>query len=170
MKSAAPSASDIEDLSASQCWRLLRTVPIGRIALHHDDEIEVFPVNYVVDGGTVVFRTAAGTKLTLIGQDPTCTFEADEIDVAEQLVWSVVLKGTAKPLRGHDEITSSFDMEVPTWQAGPTPTYVRLTPAVISGRRFPVSADRRTEPRPPLSTPTSARAAQRGRGAGDGRR
>ncbi|MEP1125723.1 MAG: pyridoxamine 5'-phosphate oxidase family protein [Ilumatobacter sp.] len=135
------SASDIEELSTSECWGLLRTVPIGRIALHNDDEIEVFPVNHLVDGGTIVFRTATGTKLTLIGQDPTCTFEADEVDVAEQLVWSVVAKGTAEQLRGHEQITSSFDMEVPTWQAGPKPTYVRMTPTVISGRRFPVSAD-----------------------------
>jgi len=129
----------VEELSGSACWALLRDVPIGRIALRNEGEIEIFPVNYLVDHGTVVFRTARGTKLTLIGDGATCTFEADEIDVVDSLVWSVVIKGVAKPLRGHEEITASFDMEVPTWQAGPKPTYIRLTPDSVSGRRFPVS-------------------------------
>lgn len=132
--------TDVDDLSVSECWLLLREVPIGRIALRGSDEIEVFPVNHLVDGGTIVFRTAQGTKLRLIGNGAACTFEADEIDVAERIVRSVVLKGTAKPLSSHDEITASFDMEVPSWQAGPKPTYVRLTPHAVSGRRFPILA------------------------------
>lgn len=131
----------VEELSVSQCWALLRDVPIGRIALRGADDIEVFPINYLIDQGTIVFRTAHGTKLTLIGSGAPCTFEADEIDVAEHLVWSVVLKGSARPLTGHEEITASFDLEVPTWQAGPKPTYVRLTPFAISGRRFPPSVE-----------------------------
>lgn len=136
-----PAAPHVEALSTSECWALLRDVPIGRIALRNDDEIEIFPVNYLVDHGTVVFRTARGTKLTLIEHGVACTFEVDEIDVAERLVWSVVLKGSARPLRGHEEVTASFDMEVPTWQAGPKPTYVRLTPDSLSGRRFPISVE-----------------------------
>jgi nitroimidazol reductase NimA-like FMN-containing flavoprotein (pyridoxamine 5'-phosphate oxidase superfamily) len=134
-----PTAPNVEELSVSECWALLRDVPIGRLALLGGDEIEIFPMNYLVDGGTVVFRTAHGTKLKLIGSGAPCTFEVDEIDVAEGIVWSVVLKGVAKPLRGHEEITASFDMEVPTWQAGPKPTYVRMTPHAVSGRRFPIT-------------------------------
>ena len=136
----SPPAPSVEDLSASDCWALLRNTPIGRIALHNDDGIEIFPVNFVVDSGTILFRTALGTKLELIGDGATCTFEADEIDVAALLVWSVVLKGTVRPVHGHDSIVATFDMEVPTWQAGHKPTYVRISPTSISGRRFPATA------------------------------
>ena len=128
----------IEELSVSECWALIRTVPIGRIALPGTDDIEIFPVNFIVDGGSIVFRTAPGPKQTLLGDGARCSFEADHIDVGEQLVWSVVLKGPARPVVGHDAIIATFDMEVPAWQAGPKPTYVRMKPQVITGRRFPI--------------------------------
>lgn len=133
-----PAVAIVEDLAPDACWALLRDAPIGRLALRGGDDIEVFPVNYLVDGGTIVFRSAIGTKLDLIGTGARCTFEADEIDVAEDLVWSVVLKGVARPVHGHDAIIATFDMDVPTWQAGPKPTYVRITPDTVTGRRFPV--------------------------------
>lgn len=135
---ATPSALLGEELSVSECWALLRTVPIGRLALRDGEEIEVFPVNHLVDGGTIVFRTAHGTKLQLIGDGTLCTYEADQLVEDERLVWSVVLKGSARPVRGHDEVVATFDMEVLTWQSGPKPTYVRITPHSITGRRFPM--------------------------------
>jgi len=30
-------------------------------------------------------------------------------------------------------------MELPTWQAGKKPLYVRMRPQVVTGRRFPIS-------------------------------
>ena len=131
----------IEDLPTSTCWALLRTVPIGRIALPGQADIEIFPVNFLVDGSSIVFRTAPGTKRTLIGEGARCSFEADFVDVGEQLVWSVVLKGPVRPVVGHEAIIATFDMEVPTWQAGPKPTYIRLKPQVVTGRRFPIVAE-----------------------------
>ncbi len=130
----------VEELSLSTCWTLLRTIPIGRIALTGPDDIEIFPVNFIVDGSTIVFRTAPGTKRTLIGDGVRCSFEADQIDVDEQLVWSVVVKGSVRPVVGHDAIIATFDMEVPAWQAGPKPTYIRLKPQIVTGRRFPIVA------------------------------
>lgn len=135
---AVGSDPSIEELPESTCWALLRDIPIGRVALQGANDIEVFPVNFVVDGGTIVFRTAHGTKLALIGDGARCTFEADEIDVAEALVWSVVIKGAARPVARHDEIVATFDLELPTWQDGPKPTYVRIRPHEVSGRRFPI--------------------------------
>ncbi len=132
-------ASHVEELTSASCWTLLREAPIGRIALSGDDGIEVFPVNYVVDGGSVVFRSGIGTKLRLIADGSPCTFQVDEIDVVHQLVWSVVAKGVVRPIAGHDAITATFDMEVPTWQRGPKPTYLRVTPTALTGRRFPVT-------------------------------
>jgi nitroimidazol reductase NimA-like FMN-containing flavoprotein (pyridoxamine 5'-phosphate oxidase superfamily) len=131
----------MEELSVSTCWALLRTVPIGRIALPSAADIEVFPVNFIVDGGTIVFRTAQGTKLTLIGDGTRATFEADKIDVGDRLVWSVVLKGPVRQVSSLDEVRATFDMELPTWHAGPKPTYVRMKPQLITGRRFSVDIE-----------------------------
>ncbi|BAN02047.1 pyridoxamine 5'-phosphate oxidase family protein [Ilumatobacter coccineus] len=128
--------NDIEDLGNSTCWSLLRQTPVGRIALQGGDDIEVFPVNFVVDHGSVVFRTGAGTKLRLAEDGQRATFEADRVDDTSQLVWSVVLKGPVAVVRGRSAIVDTFDVDISTWHAGPKPTYVRLTPDVVTGRRF----------------------------------
>ena len=39
------------------CWMLLRSVEVARLAVSVDDRPDIFPVNFVVDHGTVVIRT-----------------------------------------------------------------------------------------------------------------
>lgn len=53
----------VVELSAAESWALLRRAVVGRLALTVDGRPEIFPVNHMVDHGTVVFRTAVGTKL-----------------------------------------------------------------------------------------------------------
>jgi len=54
----------VEQLSESECWALLRTTSVGRLAVWVDDHPDIFPLNYAVDHGTVVFRSSAGTKVS----------------------------------------------------------------------------------------------------------
>ena len=53
----------VEILDADECWALLRSIRVGRLAMCADGRPLIFPVNYVVDGRSIVFRTAPGTKL-----------------------------------------------------------------------------------------------------------
>ena len=50
-------------LSAHESWNLLTGVALGRLVTSVDGQPEIFPVNYVVQHHTVLFRTAEGTKL-----------------------------------------------------------------------------------------------------------
>ena len=50
-------------LDTHTCLQLLRTREVGRLAVSSADHPDIFPINYVLDRGTVVFRTAEGTKL-----------------------------------------------------------------------------------------------------------
>ncbi|MEJ7772349.1 MAG: pyridoxamine 5'-phosphate oxidase family protein [Geodermatophilaceae bacterium] len=56
-------SSSVVVLSTSESWALLRDGVIGRLAVLVDDEPDIFPINYLVDHGSIVFRTANGTKL-----------------------------------------------------------------------------------------------------------
>ena len=47
-------------LDARDCWDLLRQAEVGRLAVTLHDETEIFPINFVVDRDTVVFRSAQG--------------------------------------------------------------------------------------------------------------
>jgi len=70
----------IAELAVHECLSLLRTTTVGRLAIAGDEHPEVFPINYVVDRATVVFRTAPGTKLAALTAHRDVTFETDAYD------------------------------------------------------------------------------------------
>ena len=138
-----------EELSTSTCWSLVRDVAVGRIAFPGSDgDTEIFPVNYLVDRGSIVFRTAAGSKLSFAESGARGSFEVDDIEPTHSIVWSVVMKGPIAVIRGQQAIIDSFDLDVLTWHAGHKPTYVRLTPDVVTGRRFAIGPMGPTSPMP----------------------
>jgi nitroimidazol reductase NimA-like FMN-containing flavoprotein (pyridoxamine 5'-phosphate oxidase superfamily) len=121
-------------LSVSECWELLSSVSLGRLVTSVAGQPEIFPVNFVVQHRTVLFRTAEGTKLVSAAINNQVLFEADEHDVAAG--WSVIVKGTTRGLRSDDEIEEAERAQLLPWTATPKPHYVRVLPSSITGRRF----------------------------------
>lgn len=132
----------MRELETSECWSRLRSSDVGRIAVYsEDDGVDIFPVNHVVDGGTIVFRTADGTKLASIGDGYSAAFEVDGTDNDDH-AWSVVVKGTAHVISRREELFDIFDLDVTPWHDGEKPTFVRVSPVLVTGRHFAVSASR----------------------------
>jgi uncharacterized protein len=129
----------VTELSTDRCWELLRSVDVARLAVIVDGHPDIFPVNYVVDSGTVVFRTAAGTKLTAALAGPVAV-EADGYEQQSGEAWSVVLKGRAQQILDVDELHDSFDLPLFPWQPGRKGAFVRIEASSVTGRRFPVTA------------------------------
>jgi nitroimidazol reductase NimA-like FMN-containing flavoprotein (pyridoxamine 5'-phosphate oxidase superfamily) len=130
---------DIEVLSTKECWELLRDSVVGRLAVTVDGRPDIFPVNPVVDHGTIVFRTTAGTKLAATkGRD--VAFEADGYDVGTARAWSVVAKGRAHEIWEVDEVLRALRLPLFPWHPGRKPRFVRLEPSSVTGRRFVVEA------------------------------
>ncbi|MEP7054645.1 MAG: pyridoxamine 5'-phosphate oxidase family protein [Actinomycetota bacterium] len=129
----------MHDLSVNECWMLLRSAQVGRLAVVVEGGPEIFPVNFVVDHGTVVFRTAEGTKLASATSDEPVAFEADAFDPAAGEAWSVVIKGRAKEIRGNfSELFDALSLPLFPWHAGPKQHFVRVSADQVSGRRFRV--------------------------------
>lgn len=129
----------MEELSESTCLSLLRTVDIGRLAVVAEDGgVDIFPVNFTVDHGTVVFRTAPGTKLDRLLAERRVAFEADHFDWYEHVAWSVVVKGDAELVRRRSDLEELYDVEVHPWHPRHKPHHVRLVPTLVTGRRFVV--------------------------------
>jgi uncharacterized protein len=84
----------LDDIETAECWRLLATQPVGRLAVIVGHYPLVFPVNYALEGRSIMFRTGAGTKLWATERS-NVTFEADDIDLDHKAGWSVMVKGTA---------------------------------------------------------------------------
>jgi len=132
------SQHSVEHLGSGQCWGLLRQVSVGRLAVWVDDHPDIFPLNYTVDHGTLVFRTAEGTKLQAATGGTPVALEADGINADTGVAWSVVIKGQAAPVQNPQEVMDTVGLLLFPWQAGKKEHFVRITPETVTGRRFKV--------------------------------
>ena len=122
-------------MSVAECWALAREAVVGRLAVIVEDRPEIFPINYVVDHGTLVFRTAAGTKLAATVGRPVA-FEIDGYDPTTGNAWSVVIKGIGREVKGLYDVLDAIDLPIETWHAAPKPRIVRIEADSVTGRRF----------------------------------
>jgi nitroimidazol reductase NimA-like FMN-containing flavoprotein (pyridoxamine 5'-phosphate oxidase superfamily) len=130
----SPSDDPVTILSASESWSLLSSVALGRLVTVVDGHPEIFPVNFVVQRKTVLFRTAEGTKLVSAAINNGVLFEADEHDVAQG--WSVIVKGVARTMHSDEEVEQADQAQLLPWTATRKTHYVRVLPTAITGRRF----------------------------------
>jgi nitroimidazol reductase NimA-like FMN-containing flavoprotein (pyridoxamine 5'-phosphate oxidase superfamily) len=133
----------MQELTEPQCWDLLRSEEVGRLAVSITNHPDIFPINYVVDHGSIVFRTAEGTKLAASVLGVAVAFEIDGYDRAAGEAWSVVVKGEAVEI---EQVLGRFDAaDLPLfpWHASPKHRFVRIEPQSVTGRRFVVVEDRR---------------------------
>lgn len=129
---------ETSELSTSQSWDLLRDAVIGRLAVIGDDGPDIFPVNHAVDHGSIVLRTAAGTKYAAARNQPVA-FEVDGIDVETGHAWSVVARGRAVEVRAIDDTIAAMGLPLSPWVEGSKPHLLRILPDVVTGRRFRIT-------------------------------
>lgn len=134
-----PSPTSTEALPVNECWALLRSVSFGRVAVWDVDHPNIFPINFTVDHGTLVFRTGEGTKLAAVRRGHPVAVEADGVDPDTGLAWSVVVKGSAEPMTSTDSLLDSFSLKLFPWHPGRKDTFVRISPTSTTGRRFHVT-------------------------------
>jgi len=129
----------VEELTTRDCWALLGTVDLGRLAVVVKGLPDIFPVNFTADHGRVVLHTSSGTKLAAARSAPVA-FEADGVSEDGQ-VWSVVIKGVIEPPRRVDELRDFEEVTVHPALGAHKAYQIRISPDIITGRRFtPVPA------------------------------
>jgi hypothetical protein len=133
----------IRHLSPDECWEAIRGAEVGRLGVVIDEDPEIFPVNFAVNRGTVVFRTAEGTKLDGALPGNRVVFEVDGYNPDTNQAWSAVVKGTADRARSIEEVLETVALPIFPWQAGDKTSYVTIVPSEITGRRFHVQAGAR---------------------------
>lgn len=124
----------ITPVEEDTCWGYLASQEVGRLATASEGQPEIFPINYCVDGQSVVFRTASGSKLTELTANAQVAFEVD--GWTEEGGWSVVLKGTAAEITDERELALADKMPLLPWVPTVKRHYVRITPEELTGRRF----------------------------------
>ncbi|MGH9264390.1 MAG: pyridoxamine 5'-phosphate oxidase family protein [Acidimicrobiales bacterium] len=129
-------ALGLEILSRPQCLRLMRRRTIGRVVLTIDGHPAAFPVNFALLDDDVVFRSAAGTKLSAASDGTILGFQVDRIDPVLQSGWSVLLQGPASLVTDPAELERARRLGLRPSAPGDRPHFVRIRAERISGRRF----------------------------------
>ena len=130
-------AEPIEVITEAECWRLLAEHTVGRLAVSIANRPDIFPVNYVLDDGTVVIRTAPGLKLAASSLGVGVAFEVDAFDEAAHVGWSVVVSGHAVEIDDDSERVNIERLGIDPWAAGSKTRYLRVIPEQVTGRRIP---------------------------------
>ena len=125
-------------LPADECYRLLGTHEVGRIGVNAEHYPLIFPVNYALDGTTIVVRTAPGTKLAAASH-ANVTFEVDDIDRRSRTGWSVLVRGLAEEVGTEHRpelIARTHASGAVPWAPGEHGNWLRIIAHHISGRRI----------------------------------
>jgi uncharacterized protein len=128
----------VVELSLDESWDLLEGEEFGRLAYRLVDEVHIVPINYVVDGRSLLFRTASGNKLLAAALHSDVALEVDWHD--DLAAWSVVARGHLRQLE-EDEEHRVEDLPLHPWL--PTLKYdvVELVPEAVTGRYFRLQRD-----------------------------
>ena len=137
----ASSQPGTEVLDDAACWELLASATVGRIAVDIAGQPDIFPVNFVVDQGGIVFKSGPGTKLAGAVLNRHVAFEIDGYEPEARTAWSVVVKGLAHQVEHMTEVFAAEELPLFPWVASPKTDFVRIEPTLVTGRRFHVVED-----------------------------
>jgi nitroimidazol reductase NimA-like FMN-containing flavoprotein (pyridoxamine 5'-phosphate oxidase superfamily) len=129
-----------EEIPREECLRLIASQLIGRIAVADFNAPPlVVPVNFVLDGEAVVFRTDYGSKFRLaVLREAPMSFQVDGLDPGQRTGWSVLLQGPATELPEG----ATHGLRLQPFAPGRKTHWVRIEPQSITGRRIRFSESR----------------------------
>ena len=128
----------MEELTKPQSLELLGSVQVGRVAFVHHALPAIRPVNHLLDGDTIIIRATAGAAITeLVGSHRriTVAYEADAMDIARQLGWSVIVVGDACVITDQ-HVAARYRARLEPWVAGSADEVISISTDMVHGYRL----------------------------------
>jgi nitroimidazol reductase NimA-like FMN-containing flavoprotein (pyridoxamine 5'-phosphate oxidase superfamily) len=128
----------LEEIDRDECFKLLQSQSMGRLAVadHGAYPPHIVPVNFIVEGENVVFRSNFGLKFQLsVLAEHSVSFEADLVDAEGHMAWSVVVQGRADLLTQEEIDALPHGSWLHPWAPGERKEWVRILPYTVTGRR-----------------------------------
>jgi uncharacterized protein len=127
----------LEVLDDEECFTLLGSAEVGRVGVVIDGQPLIFPVNHVLEGRSIVFRTDSARMLGGASLAKVA-FEADGFDAGVRSGWTVLAEGIGNDVTDALDATSEHLQTVPVtpWAPGRKPRLLRIDVRTITGRRF----------------------------------
>ena len=126
------------ELSREECLRLLGEVPAGRVVYTQRALPAVRPVNHLVVADRIIFRADLGPVISAGSSGDRGTvvaYQADLVDAAERLGWSVVVVGWASHVRDRAE-AARYRRALPPWVTGETNDIIAILAGMVTGFRL----------------------------------
>jgi nitroimidazol reductase NimA-like FMN-containing flavoprotein (pyridoxamine 5'-phosphate oxidase superfamily) len=124
-------------LSDQECYGLLGTTTVGRVAFAGHTGQQLLPVNFQFIDGVVYFQVSPGSVLGELAQGlDDVAFGVEYRDELLQTGWSVVITGSTSRV-DDDSIVEQVRavQRLRPWAPGDRTQVIALTPRVVSGRK-----------------------------------
>jgi uncharacterized protein len=126
----------LELLSEEAARRLLAGGEVGRVGICIGALPAIFPVNYRLIDGAIVFWTSPGSKMSAAAEGAVVAFEVDDYQLADRTGWSVLAVGRAEVVSDPDMAARVKATYLQPFVDGRCDTLVRIEPTFLSGRRL----------------------------------
>ena len=126
----------LELLTEEQARELLAGGEVGRVGITMGALPAIFPVNYRVIDGAIVFRTSPGSKLSAAAEGAVVAFEVDDYQLTDRSGWSVLAVGQAAVVNDPDMAAKLTKAHLEPFVDGPRTLMVRIEPTLLTGRRL----------------------------------
>jgi nitroimidazol reductase NimA-like FMN-containing flavoprotein (pyridoxamine 5'-phosphate oxidase superfamily) len=123
----------LEVLDRTECLRLLRGTGLGRIAITSGALPVVLPVDYAMDGESIVIDTGRGTTLDFGTTGSVVAFEVDNLHEHGHCGWTVMVTGIAQEVDGPE--LERLSRLLSDEQGEDDERIIRISSELISGRR-----------------------------------
>ena len=126
----------LELLSEEAARQLLAGAEVGRVGICIGALPAIFPVNYRLIDGAIVFWTSPGSKMSAATEGAVVAFEVDDYQLADRSGWSVLAVGRAEVVTDPDMAARVEATCLQPFVDGRRDTLVRIEPTFLSGRRL----------------------------------
>jgi nitroimidazol reductase NimA-like FMN-containing flavoprotein (pyridoxamine 5'-phosphate oxidase superfamily) len=126
----------LEILDRSECLRLLRTVPVGRVVFTEGGLPAIRVVNFLVHGDTILFVTSEADEYRAAERGDVVAVEVDEVDAESHRGWTVTVVGRLSVVAPDEAAQLDGTLPLRSWAPQLHPRTIRLRAEAISGRRL----------------------------------
>ncbi len=123
-------------LPVLECLRLLKSVPVGRVAFSRNAMPAVEPVRFAVDRGHIFIAVSLVSALCPVLHHCVVALQADSLGDASQSGWTVTVVGNAGEVNDPGLAARLRRMGLTSWAAAETDRFMHISQGIVTGQRL----------------------------------